>query len=38
MKNKNNDDFLDGIEINGVDWNSIDMSKVPEDCDKTPID
>lgn len=39
MKNENNkSDFLEGIEIQPVDWNSIDTSKVPEDCDKTPVD
>lgn len=32
------DGFLSGIDMTPVDWDSIDTSKVPEDCDKTPVD
>lgn len=37
MKNKT-ENFLDGIEITQTDWDSIDTSKIPNDCDKTPLD
>lgn len=34
----NMDGFLSGIDMTPVDWDSIDTSKVPEDCDITPVD
>lgn len=34
----NIDGFLSGIDMTLIDWDSIDTSKVPEDCDKTPVD
>lgn len=33
MKNETKTDFLDGISIQDVDWNSIDTKQVAEDCD-----
>lgn len=38
MKNDKIENFLDGIEMNQTDWDSIDISKIPNDCDKTPVD
>ena len=38
MKNDKIENFLDGIEMTQTDWDSIDTSKIPNDCDKTPID
>lgn len=38
MKNKKTENFLDGIEMTQTDWDSIDASKIPNDCDKTPLD
>lgn len=32
------DGFLSGIDMTPVDWDSIDTSKVPEDCDRTLVD
>ena len=31
------DGFLSGIDMTPIDWDSIDTSKVPEDCDKTSV-
>ena len=38
MKNDKTENFLDGIEMTHTDWDSIDTSKIPNDCDKTPLD
>lgn len=38
MKNDKIENFLDGIEMTQTDWDSIDTSKIPNDCDKTPLD
>ena len=38
MKNDKTENFLDGIESTQIDWDSIDTSKIPYDCDKTQID
>lgn len=38
MKNDKTENFLDGIEMTQTNWDSIDTSKIPNDCDKTPID
>ena len=38
MKNDKTENFLDGIEMTQTDWDSIDTSKIPNDCDKTPVD
>lgn len=32
------DGFLSGIDMTPIDWDSIDTSKIPEDCDRTPVD
>ena len=32
------DGSLSGIDMTPVDWDSIDTTKVPEDCDITPVD
>ena len=32
------DGFLSGIDMTPVDWDSIDTTKVPEDCDITLVD
>ena len=37
MKNDKTENFLDGIEMTQTDWDSIDTSKIPHDCDKTQI-
>ena len=34
----NIDGFLSGIDMTPIDWDSIDTTKVPEDCDRTPVD
>lgn len=33
-----NNEFMEDIEQNEIDWNSIDISKIPSDIDITPID
>ena len=38
MTNDKIENFLDGIEMTKTDWDSIDTSKIPNDCDKTPLD
>ena len=38
MQNDKTENFLDGIEMTQTDWDSIDTSKIPNDCDKTQID
>ena len=38
MKNDKTENFLDGIEMTQTDWNSIGTSKIPNDCDETPVD
>ena len=38
MQNDKTENFLDGIEMTQTDWDSIDTSKIPNDCDKTPVD
>lgn len=38
MKNDKTANFLDGIESTQIDWDSIDTSKIPNDCDETPVD
>ena len=38
MKKEKIENFLDGIEMTQTDWDSIDTSKIPNDCDKTPLD
>lgn len=38
MTNDKTENFLDGIESTQIDWDSIDTSKIPTDCDKTPVD
>ena len=32
------DGFLSGIDMTPIDWDSIDTTKVPEDCDRTSVD
>ena len=32
------DGFLSVIDMTSIDWDSINTTKVPEDCDRTPVD
>lgn len=38
MKNDKTKNFLDGIEMTQTNWDSIDTSKITNDCDETQID
>ena len=38
MHNDKTENFLDGLEMTQTDWDSIDTSKIPNDCDKIQID
>lgn len=38
MKNDKTANFLDGIEMTQTNWDSIDTSTIPNDCDETHVD
>lgn len=38
MQNDKTENFLDSIEMTQTNWDSIDTSKITNDCDETPVD